>query len=224
MTTPLDIITRALQTINQIGEGEAPTAVQANDGLVYFNDLVDSLSNQGLMVFEESRSALTLTGAASYTIGAGGNLNITRPVAIHSAFYTSGGIDNPVDVITVDEFDGIMQKSATSTMPLCVYVNYSSPLMTAYVYPVASSGSITFICQNRIQSTASLSTTLALPMGYERMLRFALANEMQTEYGIANQLVAQMATESIAQIKRVNHKTKKLNVTGYRRPNILTGY
>lgn len=225
MTTPLQIITRALQTINQLGEGESPTATQANDGLIYFNDLVQSWNNQNLLINEMTFVTLPLTGAASYTIGTGGTLNTIRPIHISSAFYRDAqNNDYSVQMLTREEFDAIPQKGQASTMAYALYVAYTYPLITAYVYPVSSTGSLILNYSKRLQEAATLTTTLALPDGYERALRFALAAEMQPEYGLANPLVMQMAAQSVALLKRTNHRTRKLNAGSPAKYNILTGY
>ena len=210
MTTPLQIITRALQTINQLGEGEDPTATQSNDGLVYFNDLVQSWNNDGLMIYERSFATLSMTGAQSYTIGASGNLNISRPMSIDNAYFTQGGVDYPLDMLSREQYEAIPQKSQASTMANAVYIADTYPLMTCYVFPKASAGTITFSYHGRLMAASTLSTVLSLPDGYERALRYCLAAEMMPEYGLANPLVLQMAAQSKAVLMRTNQKPRLL--------------
>jgi hypothetical protein len=45
----LDIVTRAMKAIQALGSGEVPSAAEANDGLVAFNALLDSWSNDNLI-------------------------------------------------------------------------------------------------------------------------------------------------------------------------------
>ena len=51
MTTPLDIITRAMKDIGAVAAGEVPTADEAQDGLDMLNDMIAQWSNENMMVF-----------------------------------------------------------------------------------------------------------------------------------------------------------------------------
>jgi hypothetical protein len=51
MTTPYDIITRAMKDIGALAAGENPTADEAQDGLDMLNDMIAQWSNENMMVF-----------------------------------------------------------------------------------------------------------------------------------------------------------------------------
>jgi hypothetical protein len=59
---------------------------------------------------------------------------------------------------------------------------------------------------------ASLMTAVALPTGYERLLRYCLAVEMMPEYGIQNQQIMGMMVDAKAKIKRTNSRNTVLQV------------
>lgn len=225
MTSPLQIITRSLQTLNQLGEGERPTATQANDGLVYFNDLIQSWSNQNLLVNALTNVPVPMTGASTYTVGVAGDVNVARPIHISGAFYRDAlNNDYPVQLVTREEYNAIQVKAQTSTVPYAAFVVYTYPLLILYAYPVASTGTIFLACVNQLMGAAALSDELILPDGYERALRFSLAAEMQSEYGISNDSIVRTAASAVAQLKRTNHRTRKLNAGTVTKPNVLTGY
>jgi hypothetical protein len=48
MTTPLDIIARALKDIGASGRGEVPTADEAQDALDMLNDMIDRWSTESM--------------------------------------------------------------------------------------------------------------------------------------------------------------------------------
>ena len=54
MTTPFDIITRAMKDIGALAAGEVPTADEAQDGFDMMNDMLDQWSNENMMVFYKS--------------------------------------------------------------------------------------------------------------------------------------------------------------------------
>ena len=70
MTTPLDIISRALKDIGALEAGEVPSADSAQDALDMLNDLVDQWSNEDMMVFNTTEIIFPLiSGQVQYTIG-----------------------------------------------------------------------------------------------------------------------------------------------------------
>jgi len=70
MTTPLDIISRALKDIGALEAGESPTADAAQDALDMLNDLVDQWSNEDMMVYNTTEIIFPLiSGQVQYTIG-----------------------------------------------------------------------------------------------------------------------------------------------------------
>ena len=78
MTTPLDIITDAALSIGACAGGETPTPDQANDAFRMLNNLLDQLSNEGMMLFCKQEVIHELTPALYiYTIGPGGQVGAT---------------------------------------------------------------------------------------------------------------------------------------------------
>ena len=230
MTTVLDIINRSLHSIGELDATETPDAQQAADGLIYFNDLVESLSNEGLMIYATTSDTITCTGAVSYTFGTGGTVNTARPIEVISAFYTLGGVDYPVELITREQYESIPLKTTTGGMPSYIYVSYEMPLAKVYVWPAASSGTITMSSNKTITTAASVSTVLSLPPGYERMLRLGMCFEMSPEYMLNNPQLQDMYSNAKRALKRTNSRPIVMNSglprlrNGSRYTNIMGGY
>ena len=51
MTTPYDIVSRALKDIGALEAGESPSADAAQDAFDMLNDLIDQWSNEEMMVY-----------------------------------------------------------------------------------------------------------------------------------------------------------------------------
>jgi len=230
MATAQDIITRAYKTARILGEGETPTDAMISDGLVYLNDLIQDLSNQRLMIWETTQETITCDGSTSYSIGSGGDKDTVRPLKLTNVFFRYNGtnVDTDVQVITKDEYDSIVDKTSTSDALDYVYLSTDFPLAYLYVYPVASNGTIYFTSWKPITEFSSRTTTVSLPPGYERMLRYNLAVEIMPEFGRSDPMVLQQAVESKANIKRVNSKrvvsALGLPVYGINSSNIQRGY
>ena len=70
MTTPIEIISRALKDIGALEAGEVPTPDAAQDALDMLNDLIDQWSNEGMMVYNTTEIVFPLiSGQTQYTIG-----------------------------------------------------------------------------------------------------------------------------------------------------------
>jgi len=209
MATALNIIERALRSIGVLAQGENASAEMANDALVSLNDVLAGAANENLLIYKNTLDTLTLDGSSSYTIGQDGtpDLNTVRPISIHSVFHRgTDGIDCPVDVVTLGEFDSIADKSATGTIVEWVYVDTTYPNLSVYTYPLVSTGTLRINSSKALTAFASLTTTVSLPPGYERYLRYALAVELMPEYGINNPQIYQMFNDARADLKRTNAK------------------
>lgn len=78
MTTPLDIVTRAMKDIGALAAGEVPTADEAQDGLDMLNDMIDQWSNESMMVFYRTEIVFnTVQNTVQYTLGPGGSVGAT---------------------------------------------------------------------------------------------------------------------------------------------------
>ena len=221
MATAIDIITRAYQSAGILGESETPSAAMAADGLVYLNDMIEDWGNQHLTIYQNTQEAVTMTGAASYTWGSGGTIATTRPLKITGAYFRASGntVDYPVDVITKDEYDSIAEKSTGSSVIDYVYLKSDYPLAELFVYPVPSTGTLYITTWKPLDSLALLTTSIAMPNGYNRALRLNLAVELQSEFGAVDDRLEMRARKALGNIKIVNSKQKimsiRLPISGY---------
>jgi len=70
MTTPIEIISRALKDIGALEAGEVPTPDAAQDAFDMLNDLIDQWSNEGMMIYNATEIVFPLiSGQTQYTIG-----------------------------------------------------------------------------------------------------------------------------------------------------------
>lgn len=211
-TTANDLIRRAMLLIGNIGKGESPDSDEASDGLISLNAMLDSWSNESLMIYQTLQENFPLVGGTqSYTIGSGGVFNTTRPIRLTNAFIrqATNNIDTPVKILrTSDSYDKISLKTSQSSFPDHIYYDMAYPLGTMYLWPVPSIASTLFIdSYKQLQQFSTLTTAISLPNGYERMIVYNLAMEISPEYGATpSQIVMAVAVESKAAIKRINQK------------------
>ena len=75
MTTPLDIISRALKDIGALEAGETPTSDATQDAFDMLNDMCAQWSNENMMVFYKTEIIFqTVQNQVQYTIGPNGSV------------------------------------------------------------------------------------------------------------------------------------------------------
>lgn len=215
-TTTSDIITRSLKLLQAIGGTETPKADEANDGLVAFNMMLDSWSNEGLASYAIGEGSFPLQiGVQSYTIGPGGTINATRPFDIVQAYVRDTGNNNfGLKIIPRDKWNEIGNRGSTITsqIPSVLFYDPQYPLGIINIFPTPSIAYTCFYDNTTNQVTsASLSTVIAMPPGYERAYVYNLAVEISSMFGIpippaapGAKNVGQIAAEAYANIKRTN--------------------
>jgi hypothetical protein len=212
--TGRELITASLRLNGAIASGESLAAAEATDGLAAFNRMLDSWSIEGLIVYALTQeTALTLTaGDATYTLGTSGDIT-TRPVDIEKAIIRDGTSDYPVNILSLDEFARIPNKSIQSTIPECLYEDGGYPQRTITLYPVPSAAKQLILFTKRPLTALTLDGTISLPPGYERALVFNGAVELAPEYGKpVDPKVEAIAIKSKRAIKNANHRTRYLSV------------
>lgn len=187
MTTARQFINRALKKIGILGVGETISAEEAADGLVVLNDMLDSWSVDGGLVYTDTVETFTLTTAASYTIGSGGDFNTTRPYIITAAYVTrSGGTtDYPLRMYSLEQYARLTDKSTGNGIPELIYYDNNSPLANIYLYPAPASGyTLTLHTRKPLTSFTTLDTDLSFPPGYSKAIVNNLAVDLSDEYAI----------------------------------------
>jgi hypothetical protein len=95
MTTPFDIVSRALKDIGALEAGEVPTADAAQDAFDMLNDLVDQWSNEEMMVYYKNEIVFPIVaGQTQYTIGPTGNINASFVGSISGNILTVTAINS----------------------------------------------------------------------------------------------------------------------------------
>jgi hypothetical protein len=294
MTTPFDIVSRALKDIGALEAGEVPSADAAQDAFDMLNDLVDQWSNEEMMVYYKNEIVFPIVaGQTQYTIGPTGDINASfvgsitgniltvtsinsgainvgqtlsgagitagttiekmltgagnnvneagtyqvsisqtvasttitgyyqRPLSIDSAFVrintnsngipiNNGGLDYPIAVLAVEEYEMIGLKTLNGPWPKALYYQPSETLGNIYVWPNPSQGEMHIFTDNLFQNYSTLYDNIILPQGYTMALRWCLAERLMPMYGKASPtqigMINAYAAQAKATVKRINMK------------------
>ena len=212
--TARDLITDAMIEIGAIAPGfEVPSADEQSAALRRLNRMFDNWSNQGLLVPAIVQETFAFTpDQQSYTMGPGGNFNTARPLKIRNILIepigTTPVVDLQAELINSDQWAAIVIKGVQSTIPRRVFYDGAYPLQNIYFWPLPTlAQNIVIYSWKPLASIAAVSTTVDLPPGYELAIVSNLALMLAPGYGKQpSEVLVQMATNAIADIKRANIK------------------
>lgn len=218
--TALDLLSSSLRLIGVLGEGEIPSSNVSTDALLTLNDMIDSWSTQQLLIPNQIREVFpVVSGQQTYTMGTGGNFNTSRPMQIVRALIQLAGvtpvIELPMEILTMEQYAGVIQKGTQSTFPLALYSDNANPMTNISVWPVPtdSTNNLVFYSWKPLTNIAALTTQIILPPGYRRALRYNLSLDLAPEYGkTLSEANIGIASSSLADIKRMNHRSRYLQV------------
>lgn len=183
--TAQDLITRACRALGYLGRTATLKAADAVDGIISFNTLLDSWSNEGLMAYVTTLSSFPLViGQQVYTIGQSGsaNINAARPYDILQAFVRdSNNNDYPLHIVPQNVWNNIGLKTITSQIPTTLFYQTTYPDGQINIFPIPLTTYTVFYVNTLNQVPFSLLTQpLAMPLGYERAFVLNLALELMS--------------------------------------------
>lgn len=216
-TTSKDIVQDALEMLGVYAPGEVMSDADAQRGLTCLNDMLDSWSNESLICYANlEQSATLVVGQQYYTIGPGGDFNMTRPLAItvgpgQARITDTNGNQYDMEVIQQDRWNLIGAPYTTSDIPDTLFYNPQYPLGIIGVFPVPIiSYKMTWDSRLQLGDFADLTTAVSLPPGYIRALKSNLAVEcfpyFKADGAQLNPTIQLKAMMSLGNLKRTNMK------------------
>lgn len=235
-----DLITRGMFDLGLLQEGEVPTAQQALDGFNALNDWIDSLGPDTLTIYTVTRTTWTITTAASYSVGTGGDINIARPISpdrIENIGYVNNNFPTPVEIqlgpcLTEDAYALIPIKTYSVPYPTNFYYSPTFPYGTLIPFPIPSSAGLLGVIYTKtaISEFTALTQTVSVPPGYRRFFRSQLAMELAPVFDVQpSAALVRIASLSEQAVKTGNVRPMDMTsdaanlFRGGPKPNIYTG-
>jgi hypothetical protein len=142
-----------------------------------------------------------------------------RPLSIESGFVrvtnTSGGLDYPIAVLSLEEYESIGLKTLNGPWPRGIYYQPSESLGIITVWPNPSQGVMHLFANTIFRQFTSLADTMTFPQGYTNALRWGLAIRLMPMYGKNDTqqiaLISQFSSQSRASLKRMNQQPPKIS-------------
>ena len=142
-----------------------------------------------------------------------------KPLNIDSAFVrvnttsngqpiTGGGLDYPMSVLALQDYEMIGLKTLNGPWPKAVYFNPGSDSGNLFIWPSPSQGELHLFANTLFSRYDSMYEDLQLPQGYSMALRWCLAERLMPMYGKASPtqitMIQTFAGQAKATIKRTN--------------------
>lgn len=211
------LIGGALDLVGAKAANETLGATDGIDGLRRLNAMVGRWRTQNLLVQTIARIEHPITANdGSYTIGATGNVAITRPLALDDVrLLTSDDVETPLDCLTQQRYNAITDKTQTGSIPTAYFYQPTLPTGTLSVWPVPTDDtySLAIYYPAYLSTFAALTTEYTVTAGTTEALEYNLAVRLATPYGkpIPPE-VAAIAQNALADLKRLNTPLVELSM------------
>lgn len=155
MTTPLDIITDALEKLAVYAPGEPISDADSSRGFQTLSDLIDQWNDDSIQLFQIQQITVNLMpGLQMYFLGQGGSVNVQRPPRIllgpNNSSVTLGSTTTPLSIVSAIEWNAIYNPTLLSPMP-------SGTPVVAFYDPQFPLGILSFAPTPNVGGTASVN-------------------------------------------------------------------
>lgn len=200
-TTVRETLNAVLRKINAIQPGEVPTDDDLSISLESLEQLVDSWSNDKLLIYTMNPYYFVATpGKQIYTLGPGGDWNTERPMQIQQAYvrynaqvgsgdppvisFPSNTADLPIAIANDSQWASIPVKQLQTVFPTILYDDGNYPLRNIYLYPIPNTTQVIALwLWQPLDNFTNLDDPIEFPPGYERALIYNMACELAPEFG-----------------------------------------
>lgn len=198
--TVSDLINASMRSAGILAVGESASANEAQDALLSLNMVLEDFSIRGQMVFSTDKLTLTLIPSQQvYTLGNGGDLNISSPFDIYNASILSNGYEQPIYILkTTQEWQNLninnFNYGLTTNLPYSIFLTGDYPLNKLYVYPTpTTSMELILYVKKQLNTFIDIFQSVEFPQGYFEALMLELAKKICIENGnpISNDLYKQ---------------------------------
>ena len=191
-TTALDIINLAYKDAGVLGVGQSLLAEDVNDALVRMNMMIAQWRVKRWMVWHLVDKSVVSTGAQSYTVGPGGDIDVpVRPDKLESAFFRmlAGGsgtqaVDYPLQILfSMEDYARITLKQLVS-FSQCIFYDSAYPIGRIYPWPIPQANlyEVHILLKETLAEFTDLTTAFTFPPEYLAALHYNLVVRTRAAY------------------------------------------
>lgn len=221
MTTALDIINLAFKDAGVLGVGQTMLDEDVNDALTRLNMMIAQWRVKRWLVWHLVDKSVVSTGAQSYTVGPGGDINVSvRPDKLESAYFRmlpgangTQSVDYPLQILfSREDYSRITLKSLVS-FSQCIFYDSAWPLGSIYPWPIpqASLYEVHIVLKDVLSEFADLTSTFDFPPEYLAALHYNLTVRIRAAYRLPEDVnYAGLAKDSLETIRSANAQIPSL--------------
>jgi hypothetical protein len=120
--TVQDILKDSLRILGVAQSGQSLPANEVQDGIRALKDVIAAMGIDGTLGPLQDLVSVPITGAASYTVGEGGAINIAFPYELRNAWYVNANTNIPLPVYAVDDFRQLFPYQMTGAPVALTYL------------------------------------------------------------------------------------------------------
>lgn len=227
-TTVQDLCTEALKECGRLGIGQTAAAGELFDAQARLQWMLQQWERKRWLVYHLVTLNKTSTGAQTYTVGPGGDLNTgvgsVRPAKIESAYLRQlqtsppNQVDYYLEILqSMEDYNKIALKSLQS-FPGFVFLDTGWPLATLYTYPVPQAniyGIFISIMAQLPSSFVNAGVKFNIPFEYYNAMLYNLALRLRPKYQIPSypgDPLPGLAKDSLATLRGANTQIARLQM------------
>ncbi len=178
-----DLLNLALEDSGVFGPERQPSYQDTQDALWRLNMTLAQWNRRRWLVYHLVDTVFPCDGRTFYTVGAGGDFNMTRTDSIETAFIRQTVATNPMQIDWVltpiqsyEEYAQIALKTLKAAPSQYYFFDSGYPLGKFYPWPVPGNQyELHILTKDVLQSFASIETVVSLPPEYEQALYLTAA-------------------------------------------------
>jgi len=177
--TARTLIESSLRVLGVYAAGETVSNDDLEAGLESLIFMLRHWSAKNIRLYYTKQDTVTLTGAASYTIGSGGDCDTVKPVSIRGA--RMDGDTVPMRIIDEDQYRRLKAAGISGAVE---YLWYSPEYPLGKLYPLpAGSGTMYLDSLKPLTEPTLITSSIAFPPEYDEAIKYNLAVRLADEYG-----------------------------------------
>lgn len=226
VTTAADIVRLALKDAGVLGVGQTASAEDTNDVFDTLNMMLAMWSIKRWLVYHLLDLSLVSTGAQTYTIGPGGNINTgtsQRPDRLEDGCFfrqlvsssSPNQIDYPLQILQSREDYSRIALKQLETFSDYIFYDPVMPLGVLYPWPVPNPAyyEIHVLVKDQLQQFTNLATDINLPNQYIAAMRYNLGATIRPLYQMPpDPTLTTLALTSLNVIKNSNAAIPRLRM------------
>jgi len=183
--TPISIIQDAYFDAGLIGVGQTVNGEQIVMGMRKLTDLINLWQTQGLKLWLNVDTSITLVaGTATYTLGPGGTVDMTKPMRVVEAYYAdANGVRRPLTPLAWADYVRLSTVNQSGSVN-SYFVNKQATQLSVLFWPApdttAATGVGHLVLQVQVTNFINLTETMNFPLEWRIALRWGLADELAT--------------------------------------------